>query len=38
MAAHDNIKPYDEKQIAFDKRYLEMALIWQRIHIVKDGR
>ncbi|HQB35920.1 MAG TPA: dCMP deaminase family protein [Bacteroidales bacterium] len=30
MAAHDNIKPYDEKQIAFDKRYLEMALIWAK--------
>ena len=23
-----DLKPYGEKQIAFDKRYLEMALIW----------
>lgn len=30
MAAHDCIKPYGEKQIAFDKRYLEMALIWAK--------
>jgi dCMP deaminase len=28
MAVKDLIKPYGEKQIAFDKRYLEMALIW----------
>ena len=28
MASHDCIKPYGEKQAAFDKRYLEMALIW----------
>ena len=30
MAVKDSIKPYGEKQIAFDKRYLEMALIWAR--------
>ena len=30
MAAHDFKKPYGEKQIAFDKRYLEMALIWAK--------
>jgi dCMP deaminase len=30
MAAKDFIKPYGEKQIAFDKRYLEMALIWAK--------
>jgi len=28
MAGQDFIKPYGEKQAAFDKRYLEMALIW----------
>ena len=30
MAAHDCIKPYGEKQMTFDKRYLEMALIWAK--------
>ncbi len=30
MAVHDCIKPYGEKQTAFDKRYLEMALIWAK--------
>ncbi len=30
MPAKDSIKPYGEKQIAFDKRYLEMALIWAK--------
>jgi dCMP deaminase len=30
MAVRDILKPYGEKQIAFDKRYLEMALIWAR--------
>lgn len=30
MADNDCIKPYGEKQIAFDKRYLEMALIWAK--------
>ena len=28
MSEKENIKPYGEKQTAFDKRYLEMALIW----------
>lgn len=28
MAVKDILNPYGEKQIAFDKRYLEMALIW----------
>jgi dCMP deaminase len=28
MAVNDTVKPYGEKQMAFDKRYLEMALIW----------
>ena len=28
MASHDCIKPYGDKQASFDKRYLEMALIW----------
>ncbi len=28
MAEKDPIRPYGEKQIAFDKRYIEMALIW----------
>jgi dCMP deaminase len=28
MAAKEPIRPYGEKQIAFDKRYLQMALIW----------
>jgi dCMP deaminase len=30
MAAKEIIRPYGEKQIAFDKRYLEMALIWAK--------
>jgi dCMP deaminase len=30
MAIKDPIKPYGEKQMVFDKRYLEMALIWAR--------
>jgi dCMP deaminase len=30
MPVKDSIKPYGEKQIAFDKRYLEMALIWAK--------
>ena len=30
MSEKDILKPYGEKQIAFDKRYLEMALIWAR--------
>jgi dCMP deaminase len=30
MPVKDSIKPYGEKQIAFDKRYLEMALIWSK--------
>jgi dCMP deaminase len=30
MPDKDILKPYGEKQIAFDKRYLEMALIWAR--------
>ena len=30
MGNKDTIKPYGEKQIAFDKRYLEMALIWAK--------
>jgi dCMP deaminase len=30
MAVKDILNPYGEKQIAFDKRYLEMALIWAR--------
>src|SRR5674536_201217 len=28
MSEKTDLKPYGEKQIAFDKRYLEMALIW----------
>jgi dCMP deaminase len=28
MSEKDILKPYGEKQIAFDKRYLEMAMIW----------
>ena len=28
MSINKDLKPYGEKQIAFDKRYLEMALIW----------
>jgi len=30
MSDQDHIKPYGEKQITFDKRYLEMALIWAK--------
>ncbi len=30
MPGNDIIKPYGEKQMAFDKRYLEMALIWSK--------
>src|SRR4030042_1025742 len=30
MACNDTIRPYGEKQKAFDKRYLEMALIWAK--------
>jgi dCMP deaminase len=30
MAGKDLLKPYGEKQITFDRRYLEMALIWSR--------
>jgi dCMP deaminase len=30
MAGKEIMKPYGEKQIAFDKRYLEMALIWAK--------
>jgi dCMP deaminase len=30
MTINDLIKPYGEKQMAFDKRYLEMALIWAK--------
>jgi dCMP deaminase len=30
MAVKDILRPYGEKQVAFDKRYLEMALIWAR--------
>jgi dCMP deaminase len=30
MSGKDILNPYGEKQIAFDKRYLEMALIWAR--------
>ena len=30
MSGKDILKPYGEKQVAFDKRYLEMALIWAR--------
>jgi dCMP deaminase len=30
MAVKDILNPYGEKQTAFDKRYLEMALIWAR--------
>jgi len=28
MPDKTDLKPYGEKQVAFDKRYLEMALIW----------
>jgi len=34
MPDKTDLKPYGEKQVAFDKRYLEMALIWRRIHTV----
>src|SRR5512133_2554203 len=30
MEENDQVKPYGDKQRAFDKRYLEMALIWAR--------
>jgi dCMP deaminase len=30
MSEEGLLKPYGEKQIAFDKRYLEMALIWAK--------
>ena len=30
MSGKDVIRPYGEKQIIFDKRYLEMALIWAK--------
>ncbi|MGD0583665.1 MAG: dCMP deaminase family protein [Bacteroidales bacterium] len=30
MSGKDIVRPYGEKQIAFDKRYLEMALIWAK--------
>ncbi|MBN2863136.1 MAG: dCMP deaminase family protein [Bacteroidales bacterium] len=30
MSDQNHIKPYGEKQITFDKRYLEMALIWAK--------
>jgi len=30
MSEKDILRPYREKQAAFDKRYLEMALIWAR--------
>ena len=30
MSVKDILKPYGDKQVAFDKRYLEMALIWAR--------
>lgn len=30
MADYDIIKPYGEKQRIFDKRYLEMALVWAK--------
>ena len=30
MAEQSILRPYGEKQIAFDKRYLEMALIWAK--------
>jgi dCMP deaminase len=30
MTGKEIIKPYGEKQMAFDKRYLEMALIWAK--------
>jgi dCMP deaminase len=30
MKANEALKPYGEKQQAFDKRYLEMSLIWAK--------
>jgi dCMP deaminase len=30
MSEKSILRPYGEKQIAFDKRYLEMALIWAK--------
>jgi len=30
MSDQNHIKPYGAKQITFDKRYLEMALIWAK--------
>jgi dCMP deaminase len=30
MKTNEALKPYGEKQQAFDKRYLEMALIWAK--------
>lgn len=30
MAEQNDTKPYGDKQLAFDKRYLEMASIWAR--------
>ena len=30
MSNKDDLRPYGEKQIVFDKRYLEMALIWAK--------
>jgi dCMP deaminase len=30
MSVKKDLKPYGDKQIAFDKRYLEMALIWAK--------
>lgn len=30
MAEKETLKPYGEKQMAFDKRYLEMARIWAK--------
>ncbi len=30
MSVKDHLRPYGEKQVIFDKRYLEMALIWAK--------
>jgi dCMP deaminase len=30
MSNHINLKPYGEKQLDFDRRYLEMAKIWAK--------
>jgi dCMP deaminase len=30
MSVKKELKPYGDKQMAFDKRYLEMALIWAK--------